>query len=124
VLEVDIGSREATPREPRSRIMLCNNIYSWSGNAPLKSLSSNLTSFQGSRIDITDPRSDQRLQIQDYGTLGTFRLVVTRRHKQNYSRMAPKLTLYIDTVSPFAYEAFYILRVRVSAECGGIFGVG
>ena len=26
--------------------------------------------------------------------------------------MAPKLTLYVDTVSPFAYEAYYILRVR------------
>jgi hypothetical protein len=27
-------------------------------------------------------------------------------------RMAgPKLTLYVDTVSPFAYEAYYILRV-------------
>lgn len=25
--------------------------------------------------------------------------------------MAPKLTLYVDTVSPFAYEAYYILRV-------------
>jgi hypothetical protein len=26
--------------------------------------------------------------------------------------MAPKLTLYVDTVSPFAYLAYYILRVR------------
>ena len=23
----------------------------------------------------------------------------------------PKITLYLDTVSPFAYEAYYILRV-------------
>lgn len=23
---------------------------------------------------------------------------------------SPKLTLYVDTVSPFAYEAYYILR--------------
>jgi len=23
----------------------------------------------------------------------------------------PKITLYVDTVSPFAYEAYYILRV-------------
>ena len=28
------------------------------------------------------------------------------------ARMAgPKLTLYVDTVSPFSYEAYYILRV-------------
>lgn len=28
-------------------------------------------------------------------------------------RMArPKITLYVDTVSPFAYEAYYVLRVR------------
>lgn len=25
----------------------------------------------------------------------------------------PKITLYVDTVSPFAYEAYYILRVSV-----------
>lgn len=24
----------------------------------------------------------------------------------------PKITLYVDIVSPFAYEAYYILRVR------------
>jgi hypothetical protein len=24
----------------------------------------------------------------------------------------PKITLYVDTVSPFAYLAYYILRVR------------
>jgi hypothetical protein len=23
----------------------------------------------------------------------------------------PKITLYVDTVSPFAYEAYYVLRV-------------
>ena len=28
---------------------------------------------------------------------------------------SPKITLYVDTVSPFAYEAFYILRVRCPA---------
>ena len=26
--------------------------------------------------------------------------------------MAPRLKVYVDTVSPFAYEAYYILRVR------------
>ena len=26
----------------------------------------------------------------------------------------PKITLYVDTVSPFAYEAYYILRVSLS----------
>ena len=33
--------------------------------------------------------------------------------KSTIARMAPaKLKLYVDTVSPFAYEAYYILRVR------------
>jgi hypothetical protein len=33
--------------------------------------------------------------------------------KPTIARMAPaKLKLYVDTVSPFAYEAYYILRVR------------
>lgn len=27
---------------------------------------------------------------------------------------APKITLYLDVVSPFAYMAFHVLRVRVS----------
>jgi hypothetical protein len=31
----------------------------------------------------------------------------------------PKITLYVDTVSPFAYEAYYILRVCFSK---GYFG--
>jgi hypothetical protein len=32
----------------------------------------------------------------------------------------PKITLYVDTVSPFAYEAYYILRVCVPRQyCGG-----
>jgi hypothetical protein len=37
---------------------------------------------------------------------------IDRRLSSTNARMAgPKLTLYVDTVSPFAYEAYYILRV-------------
>jgi len=37
---------------------------------------------------------------------------IGRRLSSTKTRMAgPKLTLYVDTVSPFAYEAYYILRV-------------
>jgi len=36
------------------------------------------------------------------------------------SRSGPKLTLYVDTVSPFAYEAYWILRVSlISSHLGG-----
>lgn len=28
----------------------------------------------------------------------------------------PKITLYVDTVSPFAYLAYYVLRVRVKQK--------
>jgi hypothetical protein len=39
--------------------------------------------------------------------------------KPTIARMAPaKLKLYVDTVSPFAYEAYYILRVRPSLFIG------
>jgi hypothetical protein len=37
---------------------------------------------------------------------------IGRRFLSTTARMAgPKLTLYVDTVSPFSYEAYYILRV-------------
>ncbi len=38
---------------------------------------------------------------------------VEEPRKDNNRNMAsrPKITLYVDTVSPFAYEAYYILRV-------------
>ena len=34
----------------------------------------------------------------------------------------PKITLYVDTVSPFAYEAYWILRV--SETCNDWSGTG
>ena len=34
------------------------------------------------------------------------------RQSVQASMARPKITLYVDTVSPFAYEAFYVLRVR------------
>lgn len=50
--------------------------------------------------------------------------------KSAITKMAPpKLKLYVDTVSPFAYEAYYILRVRLclvdsNAGCGEGLEVG
>lgn len=39
--------------------------------------------------------------------------------KPTVTRMEPtKVKLYIDTVSPFAYEAYYILRVRCGVTTG------
>jgi hypothetical protein len=41
-----------------------------------------------------------------------FAAAIGRRLVSTNARMAgPKLTLYVDTVSPFSYEAYYILRV-------------
>ena len=41
--------------------------------------------------------------------------------KSTITRMAPaKLKLYVDTVSPFAYEAYYILRVLPSLFIGDV----
>jgi hypothetical protein len=41
-----------------------------------------------------------------------FAAAIGQRLVSTNVRMAgPKLTLYVDTVSPFAYEAYYILRV-------------
>jgi len=34
----------------------------------------------------------------------------------------PKITLYVDTVSPFAYEAYHILRVSLRAGVNGVLG--
>jgi len=44
--------------------------------------------------------------------------LLTTLPTRSFAMARPKITLYVDTVSPFAYEAYYILRVCVFRVLG------
>jgi hypothetical protein len=44
--------------------------------------------------------------------LRTFTTSLRTTRTTTFRMARPKITLYVDTVSPFAYLAYYILRVR------------